>query len=307
MPTPRIATTSRPCPECGYDLRATQAAICPECGTELGTEEFPRISERADSTDAIAESLDHLRTGVIWTLLIWLGCIAVPFVGQVAWVVLVLVSGWRALALHRLQATEFWQKLQSAIPKNSWQSLMWAELALAVLGGGATLVVSSAEVPPPLVVILSLLRVAWMGLVTVNNLFALNMAVAVVKRSDEAPLEPFFQAGPLVTLGAPLLFLPLLALEASQPFFKTFPQWIMISVGLVTVAGCVAGVVSIVMIHLALVRARDAATASPPPRRPSPQHGVRKVHPPPPIPDAPPLAGDGDVIPFAQEPDDPPS
>ncbi|MSR45279.1 MAG: hypothetical protein EXS15_08015 [Phycisphaerales bacterium] len=303
MLAPQPSQSSDPCPACGYDLRAAPTTICPECGTPIEPRTLSTAGESCD-TETITTAIEQLANGIKWTLIIWLGCFTLPLVGPLAWILLTISAGVRILALRRIIASGIGRTLSPPFPLALWPRLAWAELVVAVLGSALTVIASSVDVPGAFTALLLILRIGWIGLVAINNAHALSFSVALAKGTPSDSGARMFQFALTATVAAPILMLPFFLLEIVGAFTAGIPPWVTWSVRAVTVAGLFAGVGSVVLIARAISCGLDAAAHAVQPTRRDESVRIRR-RPPAVIPDAPPLAGEGDVIPFAEDPVDP--
>ena len=312
MTLPPPIRAKLPCSNCGYDLRATTGGVCPECGTRVQQRRSLGLSSsESDPTNSVIEALIQVRKGVCWSLLLWLGCVAVPVIGQLAWVALAIASGLRSVAHWRLVQTKYLSMFAQEPMLASWSRFAIAELAVAVCGGILTIVTSTRTNPMAILLILCILRIAWMGLVCVNNYSAVALGMATIRKFSPDPLPSHFRLAPIALFAAPILFLPFLITVAfagpTQP-----PEWVATINVSFLVLGCLIGITSVIMAFSLLDLTADALHESRRPTEPgspgdqtprirTPEHRAPKQ---PRIPDAPPSAGEGEVIPFAKEPPD---
>ena len=237
----------------------------------------------------------------------WLGCVAIPFVGQLAWVVLALVSGWRMIALGRLESSGFLDGFKQKKIIGAWPLYMKSELAFALFGALFTLVASMNEVPVVLFAALVLLRIVWLGLVSLNNFSAGTLAIEAAAKFEGEALHPTVRFLPLAIFGAPLLSIPFFLLAIIAELVK-IPGWISTITNLLLVIACILGIASVILIHTVLEQASDAIYESNRKRSARPKkkveiadssataHLKQKIYP-----DPPPAAGDGEVIPFEDD------
>ncbi len=253
---------------------------------------------------ALAEGLSALRTGVLWTLLLSVGCVAIPTIGGAAWAFLLLASGWRAIGRHRLEKEGFLDEFNEPSFLRAFTPLVHAELAVGIAVAFLTVASSMGNFPLIVAMLLALLRIAWIGLIAVNNLLTLHFALAVDRRCGNESTSKFTHFAPHLIFGSAACFVPLLALRLiGECATITFPEQLLSGVGLIVGIGCLAGIASVLLIYTeltaaseALAQSRRAPTPTPPPRsrrRPQPPR------------DEPPKAGSGDVIPFADDPPGP--
>ncbi len=320
---PKPTANPFPCTECGYDLRAATGEVCPECGCEITRRTYSRSSVEQDQSATAVEAFGETRKGVDWTLVVWLGCVAVPIVGQLAWVVLALVSGWRTLALRRLLKTQFLEGFKQHKFIAAWPSTMNAELGVALFGGLFTIVGSMNEMHPVVIAMLVLVRIAWLGLVSINNFSAATLALASSAKLGGDPPHPSFRYIHLAIFGAPILATPYFLLGVIDNVVKV-PGWISTPLILFFVIACIFGIAGVIMIHTALEQASDALVesqrrhsrkakrngagsgessnqAAKPNFKPnfkpnSKPYSKQEI-----FPDPPPADGDGDVIPFEDD------
>ena len=304
---PAKPSIAYPCTECGYDLRATRGEVCPECGCKINRKLNTRSSIEQSNEQTAMDALADVRKGVDWTLVAWLGCIALPIAGQLAWVVLALVSGWRMIALGRLTRTEFLVQFN----KHKWgmwlpQSMKF-ELGIAILGGLFTLVASMNTMPAALFALLVLIRLVWLGLVSWNNF---SVGMLALKASEmlegEAP-HSAIRFLPLANFGAPILSIPFFLLSVIAEVVK-IPGWINTLANLLLVIACILGIASVILIHTLLEQTIDAVGEDRRKRAikrkrkvevaesPDTAHLKQRI-----FPDPPPMAGEGDVIPFEDD------
>lgn len=253
------------------------------------------------------DALADVRKGVDWTLVAWLGCIALPIAGQLAWVVLALVSGWRRIAFGRLTLTEFYVQFQ----KHKWgmrlpQSMKF-ELGIAILGGLFTVVASMNTMPPVLFALLVLIRLVWLGLMSLNNFSVAVLAMKASETLHGKPPHPAIQYLPLANFGAPILSVPFFLLSVIAEVVK-IPGWINTLANLLLVIACILGIASVILIHTLLEQTIDAVGEDRRKRAikrkrkvevaesPDTAHLKQKI-----FPDPPPMAGEGDVIPFEDD------
>lgn len=246
-----------PCRNCGYDLRGGSREICPECGLKIALHSGPRSSVREDANAVIVQAIEGVQKGVWWSLILWLGCVALPLVGGLAWVALALISGWRTLALWRLQQTTFVSDLGSNPVVASWWILARTELAVAIIGGMMTAVASLNDVPWPFEILLSLFHIAWVGLVGYNNFAALTLATRARAQYGEGESESHMKFAPHAAVLAPLLFVPFFLLMTVNRF-ATVPGWIGATITMILVLGCIVGIAGVVMTRSALQDAGEA-------------------------------------------------
>ena len=306
---PTKPSTPYPCDNCGYDLRATKGEVCPECGCKINRRIHLQSSIDQNESQVVIDALGDFRKGVDWTLVAWLGCVAFPFVGQLAWVVLALVSGWRMIALGRLESSGFLDGFKQYKLIQAWPLYMKIELALAIFGALCTLVASMNDVPVVLFAALVLLRIAWLGLVSLNNFSAGVLGFqAVTKFEGEAP-HPAFRFLPLAIFGAPILSVPFFLQTIVAELVK-IPGWVSTITNLLLVFACILGIASVILIHTVLEQASDAIYESKKKRSARQRkranveiedsaataHLKQKI-----FPDPPPAPGDGDVIPFEND------
>lgn len=292
-------------------MRGNTRGVCPECGTVLRRDTRQLSDRERENANAVIDSLLQVRKGVCWSLVVWFGCVAVPYVGPLAWVVLALASCLRAVARWRLESTGFPDAWKGKGLVGSWWQLTVAETAIAVCCGAFTIVVSRSDIPPALVFMLLLARLVWLCLLTLNNLCALLVGLATIQKYGDAPAGKHYQFGPLVLLGAPILCLPHLVVVAGSSIGKA-PVWLDVIVQFLFVMGCIFGITSVFMIYSILETATDAIHQSRIVKDPLPARRPVDVGPTSPTPrpapraapDPPPQTDVGDVIPFA---DDPPS
>ncbi|MSR69189.1 MAG: hypothetical protein EXS17_02445 [Phycisphaerales bacterium] len=252
---------------------------------------------------AAADGFVALRTSVLFSLLIWLGCVAVPMLGGVAWVFLMLATGWRAIGSYRLAQEKFIDQFEQPTYLRSFTPLVHAELAVGCAVAFLTLASSMSNFPIVAVVLLALGQVAWLLLISVNNFLTLEIARVVGRMCGTEPTTPLIRFAPLVIFGAPALFLPLLCIRLLNTLLPTpLPDEIGAGAALIVAVGCIAGAASVLLIQAELTNAHDALCESHRAPRVTPVHHppVRRMA----RQDEPPAPGSGDVIPFE---DDPPS
>lgn len=306
---PQKPSNPFPCANCGYDLRATRGEVCPECGCEIKRQMHLQSAGRQDDSQDVIDALGDFRKGVDWTLVAWLGCVAIPFVGQLAWVVLAMVSGWRMIALGRLESSRFLDGFKQNKLIVAWPLYMKFELAVAIFGALFTIVASINEKSVVLLAILVLLRIAWLGLVSLNNFSAGTLGFqAVTKFEGQAP-HPTFRFLPLAIFGAPILSIPFFLLGIVAELVK-IPGWISTNTNLLLVFACILGIASVILIHTVIEQASDAIYESKKKRMAQSKKKINikiedskaNVHLKQMIfPDPPPAPGDGDVIPFEDD------
>jgi len=246
-----------PCRNCGYDLRGGSREVCPECGEKIALSSGSKTSPSEDANSNIIQALEGVQKGVGWSLILWFGCIAAPWIGGLAWVALALVSAWRTLALWKLRQTTFVNEFGPNAVLGQWWNLMRAELAVAIVGGLMTAVASLNDVPLPVQLLLSLTHIAWVGLVGYNNLAALTLATLARQRFGEGAVEAHMKFAPLAAIIAPLLWVPFFLLTMLNRFV-TVPEWIGATITIILAVGCIAGIASVVMTRTALQDAGEA-------------------------------------------------
>lgn len=302
MPAPLLHNQPRPCPACSFDLRATTGNICPECGANFG-ETVAILSDSSDreAITALADGFTALRTSVLFSLLIWLGCVAVPTMGGVAWVFLMLATGWRAIGNHRLAQVRFFDQLELPGHLRAFAPLVHAELAIGCSVAFLTLASSMSNFPTTAALLLALGQVAWLGLISVNNFLTLQIARAVGTKCGREPTTQLIRFAPFVIFGAPALFLPFLTVRLLNGFLANpIPDEVQSGAGLIMAVGCIAGCASVLLIQVEVTSACEAVNESRKAKpRTQPSHSQRRRSGPR---DEPPAPGNGDVIPFADEP-----
>ncbi len=292
----------RPCPACSFDLRATLGNVCPECGAPF--DEAAAIlggPSDPDAITALAEAFVALRKSVLFSLLIWLGCVAVPTCGGVAWFFLMLATGWRAIGNHRLAQVTFFDRVEMPGFLRSFVPLVHAELAVGCVVAFLSVASSMSNFPDAAFVILTLGEVAWLGLISTNNFLTVQIARVVGMKCGREATTPLIRFVPLVIFGAPALFLPLLVVRLLNGILTSpLSDEITAGAGLIVAVGCIAGCASVFLIQAEVASACEGVLESrraKPPRQPihSPRRRRQQF-------DEPPSPGDGDVIPFADEP-----
>ena len=257
-----------------------------------------------DHLAAITEGIAALRTSVLWTLLLWIGCVATPTLGGVAWFLLLLASGWRAIGRHRLDKEKYLAQFSSQGALGVFTSLVHAELAVGCCVAFLTVARSFSDLPKVVVVLLVVTQVGWLGLISVNNLLILQLARAIGRLCDEEPVTPLIRFAPPVILGAAACFVPLFFIRLLNDLLPTpLPAEIATGAGLIVAVGCIGGFASVILIQAELTSASDALVASRRTRSHEPQvnyASLRKQR----VVDEPPTPGTGDVIPFANDPAD---
>ena len=168
-------------------------------------------------------------------------------------------------------------------------------------------------VPPVLFAALALMRIAWLGLVSLNNFSVGILGFQVVKKFEGEALHPAFRFLPLVIFGAPILSIPFF-LQTIVAELAKIPGWVSTISNLLLVFACILGIASVILIHTVLEQASDAIYESKKKRSarrkkmdnveienwPATAHLKQTI-----FPDPPPAPGDGDVIPFENDSTDP--